>query len=400
MALVAKKYHAFVSHSSLDKAERLARDLENRGYTVWFDSWEILVGSNIVDEVYRGITQSQFMVVLLSKASVQSRWVIEEFTSARTSEIEDRQVVILPAVIEDCDIPASLKGKRYADLRTNWESGLDEISRAIDGHQRAQTGITNIRSMGSAVAASSFEHLDQWRESLVPEMISAGFVEGQPFKDILIGPIGGGANVDRTQLKSIVDTSRARLANWGGLSFPLESAASTQQVHLPSGLRFVDSKLRLYGPEAFHFWQIESELKFLHRNPIAEDLIGNDNSGNSLTGTLIRSWTLADIMCPMLFARNLVANLDGLQRIGVKFVWGGLGNRILKELSQNRMRFFRQYQCQVSEWTFETEITVETDLAAEGKRAAKDLFWLFGWVPDPGLHDIEFKKLASGEFPG
>ena len=88
----SKKYHAFVSHSSQDKdaAKRLALDLQGRGYSVWFDEWEILVGHNIVDEVFGAIKQSHFMVVILSEASVRSRWVDEELTAAKTREIEGR----------------------------------------------------------------------------------------------------------------------------------------------------------------------------------------------------------------------------------------------------------------------------------------------------------------------
>ena len=122
MTLDSKKYHAFISHSSHDKdaAKRLALDLQGQGYSVWFDEWEILVGHNIVDEVFGAIKQSSFMVVLLSEASVQSRWVDEELTAAKTQEIEDEQVVILPARLEPCDIPTVLAAKRYADFTESW----------------------------------------------------------------------------------------------------------------------------------------------------------------------------------------------------------------------------------------------------------------------------------------
>lgn len=394
----SKKYHAFVSHSSQDKdaAKRLALDLQGRGYSVWFDEWEILVGHNIVDEVFGAIKQSHFMVVILSEASVKSRWVDEELTAAKTREIEGEQVVILPARLEECEIPPALAAKRYADFTGSWDDGVEEIARAIDGHSGNRPNRPTNR-----IAAPSFHKLDQWRESLIPEMAAAGFVEGQPFKDILIGPIDDSeVNIDRSQILSVVDASRARLAGWGGLPFPFERSYTTQQIHLPSGLRHVDSKYRIHGMEAFNFWQIDSRLKFIQRSPIFEDMAGNDNSGNSLEGTLIRSWTFADIMCPLLFARNLVTNLNGLDRIGVKFVWGGLGDRVLKEVAQNRMGFFHQYRCGVPEWTFESEISVETDLATEGQRAANDLFWLFGWVPDAGMLDRDFELLANGQFPG
>lgn len=398
-----RKFDIFVSHSSKDKpvAERMVLALESKGYKVWLDTKEILVGDDLVTEVFQGVEDSNFVVVLLSGTSVQSNWVREEYSVAKIREIEESQVVILPAKVEECEIPPPLKTKKYADFSQSWEFGIAEILSAIEGHLGRQSSNTDPGVAIASVGPPSLKELDRWREGLLQEMISVGFSEGLPFKDVLIGPIDGlTLNIDRAQLMSVVETCRARLTNWGGLPVPFERFYTTSQIHLPSGLRYVDPRLCIYGPGSFHFWEIDSGLKFIQRNPIGEDLVGNDNQGNSLAGTLIRSWTLADIMIPLLFARNLVSSLNELDSIGVKFVWRGLGNRILKELSQNRMGFFRQYQCQVSEWTFETEITVETDLASEGERAAKDLFWLFGWVPDAGLYDIEFQKLASGQFPG
>ncbi len=403
MSSESKKYHAFISHSSQDKdaAKRLALDLQGRGYSVWFDEWEILVGHNIVDEVFGAIKQSHFMVVILSEASVKSRWVDEELTAAKTREIEDEQVVILPARLEDCGIPTALSAKRYADFTNSWDFGVDEITRAIDGHSGNQPSRPAIPKTDSEITVPSFNDLDQWREELLPEMVASGFVEGQPFKDVLIGPIDGSSiNVERTQLQALVENSRVRLTGWFGLPFPFAMETTTKQIHLQSGLRFVDSNLVLYGPETFHSCQIDAALRFFHRNPVGEDSMGNDNNGNPLAGTLIRSWILSDIMCPLLFAKNLVSNVSGLHRIGVKLVWGGLGGRTLREVSQNRWGSFRRYQCQVSEWIFESEITAGTDLAAEGQRGANDLFWLFGWVPDAGQYDLEFEKLASGHFPG
>ena len=37
-------------------AKRLATDLSERGFVVWLDTWELLPGHNIFDEMYKGIT--------------------------------------------------------------------------------------------------------------------------------------------------------------------------------------------------------------------------------------------------------------------------------------------------------------------------------------------------------
>ena len=72
----SKQYDIFISHSSGDQAfaGRLARELQSQGYKIWLDDWEILVGHNIVDEIYKGIANSKFVVVLLSKDACESEW--------------------------------------------------------------------------------------------------------------------------------------------------------------------------------------------------------------------------------------------------------------------------------------------------------------------------------------
>ena len=404
MTSESKKFHAFISHSSHDKdaAKRLALDLQGRGYSVWFDEWEILVGHNIVDEVFGAIKQSHFKVVILSEASVKSRWVDEELTAAKTREIEGAQVVILPAKLENCEIPTALTAKRYADFTGSWDYGVEEIARAIDGHLGNRPSRPTSSIAAPRLASPNFDALDQWREGLIPEMVAAGFVEGQPFKDVLIGAIDSTqAIIDRTLLMPLVDDSRVRISNWGGLTFPVDKSASTQEIRLQNGIRYVDAKSQLYGQETFHFWQMDSRLNFMHRDPVVEDFLPKRDREIPLSAGLVRLWALIDIVCPLLFARNILTRQPELEKLGVKFIWGGIKNRALLEISSNHVSFTNhyRYQCQVSEWIFETEITPDSDLAAEGQRAANDLFWLFGLEPKAETHDRELESLANGVVP-
>lgn len=133
-------YDAFISYSSQDGevAERLADELDQEGFIVWLDKREVLVGHNIVEKVDLGISESRFMILLLSRLSTESEWVKREWTAAYVTEIESKDVVILPVLVEPCSIPASLKSKRYADL-TNWNAGIRDILDAIRGHTSTNT---------------------------------------------------------------------------------------------------------------------------------------------------------------------------------------------------------------------------------------------------------------------
>ena len=134
----AKLYDAFISHSSHDSdvATRLASELEQANFTVWLDKREVLVGHNIVERVDLGISASRFMIVLLSTVSVQSEWVRREWSAAHVAEIESKDVVILPVLVEPCNIPAILQSKKYANLSV-WDTGIKDILDAIEGHSSA-----------------------------------------------------------------------------------------------------------------------------------------------------------------------------------------------------------------------------------------------------------------------
>ncbi len=398
----SKSYDIFISHSSCDKpiAEQLAKELEAQGYQVWLDTWEILVGHNIVDEVYKGITNSKFMVVLLSNAACESKWVKEEFTSARMTEIENRQVVILPAKIEDCEVPAPLKGKKYADFTKGWNSGFKELIAAVNQHPTRQPNNLPAQTAASIPSPPNFSELDQWRKGLLPEIAAADLAQGQPFKDVLIGPVNGDVvNIEKTRLKSIVDTSRVRLQGWGGPLFPYDKYPSTREVRLPDGLRYVDTKPWPNRSRSFHFWQIDAQLRFLQRNDIDEDCCVNQSGESYMVGRLVRAWALLDIIRPLLFTRNLLIHETGLMNLGVKFIWGGLRGRSLLELNTSWIGFSRDYRCEVDSWYFGADISRNSDLAAVARKAVLDLSWLFGWEPDSATLNRDLNSLVKGIMP-
>ena len=400
-----KTYDVFISHSSSDKAvaNRLAEGLQEQGYEVWLDTREVLVGDNIVAEVYAGIADSKFMVVLLSTASCESQCVKEEFTSARMTEIETHQVVILPAKIEECEIPAPMDTKKYADFTKDWNFGFQEIVTAIKQHPKRQLNSPPTPASASIPNLPNFSDLDQWRKNLLPEIAAAGFTKGHPFKDALIGPVNGNAvTIEKTELMPIVDSARVRLRNWGGPPFPCDKYRTTEEVRLQDGLRYVDTHPWPFRSQSFHFWQIDSRLRFLQRTYLDEDFQQSGSGNFYLPESLVKSWALQDIIAPLMFARNILSQEAGLVSLGVKLIWNGLKNRKLQEINLKRIGFFANYQCQEPEWSFEVEITPATDIPAEARKAALDLFWLFGWDPHPGaLEQIkrDLESLANGVLP-
>ncbi len=116
----------FISHSSQDKpfARKLTTDLERQNLYVWLDKRELRVGDSIVEKISEGLKETDYFIVILSKASVDSRWVKTELNAAMVEEICNKGTVVLPVLIEDCEIPPLLKDRLYADFRSDYNSAL------------------------------------------------------------------------------------------------------------------------------------------------------------------------------------------------------------------------------------------------------------------------------------
>ncbi len=119
----------FISHSHKDKrfVEWLANSLAASGIDVWYDDWEIKVGDSILEKVNEGISQSDFLIVVLSKSSVNSRWVREELNAASAEMIEKAGIKILPVLIEDVELPILLRHRKYADFRNDQHKAFKEL---------------------------------------------------------------------------------------------------------------------------------------------------------------------------------------------------------------------------------------------------------------------------------
>lgn len=119
------------SHSDAEIVNKLAAHLVKNNANVWVDTWELNVGDSILNKVQDAIQESAALLVILSKASVQSEWCKKELSAGLMRELDEKRVVVLPVLVEDCAIPVFLREKMYADLRKDFESGLHSILNAI-----------------------------------------------------------------------------------------------------------------------------------------------------------------------------------------------------------------------------------------------------------------------------
>jgi hypothetical protein len=131
----------FLAHATEDNdrfARALAVGLNDRGLNVWFDEWELALGDSIVDRIFEdGVPSAEAMVVIVSEASVESRWVREEINAGFIRRIEGR-FKLIPVIIDDVPIPGAFKTTFYRRV-----DDLSEIRPVVDGIIRAVLGERN-----------------------------------------------------------------------------------------------------------------------------------------------------------------------------------------------------------------------------------------------------------------
>jgi hypothetical protein len=123
----------FISYSHTDKAfvNELASNLVEYDAHVWVDTWELNVGDSILNRVQEAIQDSSALLIVLSKASVASEWCKKELSAGLMRELDEKRVVVLPVLVEDCEIPIFLREKMYADFRKDFKNGLKALVEAV-----------------------------------------------------------------------------------------------------------------------------------------------------------------------------------------------------------------------------------------------------------------------------
>ncbi|MFX0140071.1 MAG: TIR domain-containing protein [Candidatus Hodarchaeota archaeon] len=139
----------FLSHSNKDKkfVKELVNRLTNDGFSVWYDDWEIKIGDSIINKINEGISTSDFLIIVLSKNSVNSKWVKEELNAATIKNIESKGIFILPILISECKIPPLLTDKKYADFSLDPDDAYEKLVTSIKHNlEKSEDYLRNVRS--------------------------------------------------------------------------------------------------------------------------------------------------------------------------------------------------------------------------------------------------------------
>lgn len=126
-----KKKHpkVFLSYSYKDKAiaQVIAERLRDNGIDIWSDLLQLATETSAKDSINKAISARDYLIVLLSPNSIDSKWINFELNLALNKELSNRDVTILPVLIGDCRIPADLSEHQFVDLRFDFEKGISNL---------------------------------------------------------------------------------------------------------------------------------------------------------------------------------------------------------------------------------------------------------------------------------
>ncbi len=91
------EYDVFISHASEDKdsiVRPLAQDLISRGLIVWYDEFEMKIGDSLRRKIDKGLANSRFGIVILSKNFIKKGWTNYELDGIISKTISGEQVLL------------------------------------------------------------------------------------------------------------------------------------------------------------------------------------------------------------------------------------------------------------------------------------------------------------------
>ena len=119
----------FISHSQQDEkfVNQLLLRLNKDGIMTLANEREVTIG----DKITNAINSTDYFIIILSERSINSKWISFELSATIINEISVQDNIILPVLIDDCEIPLSLKDRIFADFRFSFEEGYQKFRRAL-----------------------------------------------------------------------------------------------------------------------------------------------------------------------------------------------------------------------------------------------------------------------------
>lgn len=129
------EWDVFISHATDDKDDvvrPLAVALQERGLAVWYDEFELRIGSSLRRNIDQGLAKSRFGVVVLSPSFFSKNWPQYELDGLVTREMTGEQIILpLWHKLTKAEVAAASPSLADKVARTTSDLTVDEIAAEI-----------------------------------------------------------------------------------------------------------------------------------------------------------------------------------------------------------------------------------------------------------------------------
>ena len=125
---------------------------------VWLDEWEIAPGDSIYQAINNGILTSKYVALIISKAFLESKWASEEVESAFSKQMNQKNKIILPLLLENVNLPPLLDGKLFISFMENYYNSLTRLAGIL--HE------IPLKSISQAILNTNPKNIDDTKKTL------------------------------------------------------------------------------------------------------------------------------------------------------------------------------------------------------------------------------------------
>ena len=199
----------FISHTSADKrfVRRLGTRLKTSSFDIWLDEHELVAGDPLPETVGKALEAAKVILVVVSEASVASKWLRYEVNLA-TERMVKGECRVIPIVIDDTPLPAEVRGLLYADCRNGLAAGFASIVTALEHEARRAEMDHSFSSRVNRLVEEVFE--------------GRGFCSPTEYRgrdwDIVAMP----SDLDGNERDAFYDTISDYSRSWDGKAEPLD----------------------------------------------------------------------------------------------------------------------------------------------------------------------------------
>jgi TIR domain-containing protein len=121
MSETKRPLKVFLCHASADKPKvrELYRTLKRRGVQPWLDAENLIPGQNWEVEIPKALLSSDAIIICLSPNSIDKEGYVQKeikFALDKALEMPEGRIFIIPAKLEECDLPFGLRQYQAVNL--------------------------------------------------------------------------------------------------------------------------------------------------------------------------------------------------------------------------------------------------------------------------------------------